>query len=392
MKKLAFGLLNLYRKFKLFSLRLRGMTAEDEHSRRVISGTAWEEFCENLKPAGAALLYGNSPKDEFNQAEGYRYLTRLVRASLEAFVEYSDASYPVLRRMVHETVKMGADNPDNYYQNAKVSGQFDYRIHGSRGTVHYLGFGTQRGDYGKTGNMEPSGYLEGSELELNSDNTFEIIVSKDRHEGNWLPMAEDSSILMVRQTYLDRSAEKLAELKIERIGGSDLPSQITPKQIDEGLVSAGAFVAGASMFFSRWSNGFKEHKNNLPRFDQKVSNAAGGDDNIAYYHSYWELAEDEALVIETTPPECEHWNFQLNNYWMESLDYRYFTIHINKHTAVYNDDGSVTIIIAHKDPDQPNWINTVGHKLGTMCFRWVKASNHPEPVTRVVKFKDSIEL
>lgn len=392
MKKLAFGILNLYKRFKLFTLRMKGMTLDDESEKRIVTGTAWEEFCENLKPAGAALLYGDSPKDGFNQAEGYRYLTRLVRASLEAFVEYSDPAYPVLRRMVHETVKMGADNPDNYYQNAKISGEYEYRIKGHRGTVHYLGFGTQRGDYGKTGNMEPSGYLEGSELQLNADNTFEIIVSKDRHEGNWLPMAEDSSILMVRQTFLDRDNEKLAELTIERTGGDAQPAPITPKLIDDGLVSAGAFVAGASMFFSRWSHGFKKNKNKLPRFDQSLSNAAGGDDNIAYYHSYWELEPNEALVIETTPPECEHWNFQLNNYWMESLDYRYFNVHINKHSAVYNDDGSVTIVVAHNNPNSPNWIDTVGHRQGTMCFRWVKASAHPEPSTRVVEFDKRIVL
>lgn len=392
MKKLAFGILNLYRKFKLLVLRIKGMSVDDEHEQRIVSGKAWEEFCENLKPAGAALLYGNSPKDGFNQAEGYRYLARLVRASLEAFVEYADPEYPVLRRMVHETVKMGADNPDNYYQNCKISGAYEYRISGSRGTVHYLGFGTQRGDYGKTGNMEPSGYLEGTELEINEDGSFEIVVSPDKQEGNWLPMAADSSILMVRQTFLKRSKEELATLKIERIGGSQLPSKITPRQIDEGLVSAGAFVAGASMFFSRWSDGFRKHKNKLPRFDQRISNAAGGDNNIAYYHSYWALGEEEALVIETQPPECEHWNFQLNNYWMESLDYRYFTIHINKDSATYNSDGSVTLIVAHKDPGLPNWINSVGHSQGTMCFRWVKASDNPEPSTRIVRFVDSIEL
>jgi hypothetical protein len=49
----------------------------------------------------------------------------------------------------------------------------------------------------------------------------------------------------------------------------------------------------------------------------------GGDPNIFYYHSYWSLQEDEALLIEIEGvPECRFWNLQLNNYWIESLDYR----------------------------------------------------------------------
>ena len=49
---------------------------------------------------------------------------------------------------------------------------------------------------------------------------------------------------------------------------------------------------------------------------------AGGDPNICYYHSYWQLGSEEDLVIEVTPPDCDSWNFQLDNNWMESLDYR----------------------------------------------------------------------
>ena len=36
---------------------------------------------------------------------------------------------------------------------------------------------------------------------------------------------------------------------------------------------------------------------------------------------------------------------------MESLDYRYFTVHFNKHTARYQSDGSVVLILAHADPN-----------------------------------------
>ena len=52
--------------------------------------------------------------DPITQAEGYRYLSRLLRAGLEAFLEFADPRAPVLRRMVHETVKMGSDNPGGY--------------------------------------------------------------------------------------------------------------------------------------------------------------------------------------------------------------------------------------------------------------------------------------
>ena len=121
---------------------------------------------------------------------------------------------------------------------------------------------------------------------------------------------------------------------------------------------------------------------------QEVSDQAGGVPDIAYYHSYWKLAPDEALVIEATPPECEHWNFQLNNYWMESLDYRYYPIHVNKHTANYRTDGSVQVVVAAENKGFDNWIDTVGHEEGTMCGRWVRANEHPEPQTRVVKLSE----
>ena len=98
------------------------------------------------------------------------------------------------------------------------------------------------------------------------------------------------------------------------------------------------------------------------------------------------MQPEEALLIEVKPPECEAWNFQLDNHWMESLDYRYFRVTINKHTATYEPDGSLKLIVAHEDPGHANWIETTGHQQGTMCFRWIRADEHPQPRCRVVKF------
>ena len=93
---------------------------------------------------------------------------------------------------------------------------------------------------------------------------------------------------------------------------------------------------------------------------------------------------------EAMPPKCPFWNFQLNNYWMESLDFNNYPVWVNKHTAKYEPDGSVRIVVAQEDPGVGNWIDTVGHERGTMGLRWIvgKSREEPQPQTRVVKVAD----
>ena len=372
MKQLLFFFLRVIGWTRRVSLKLSGRTEAGIHSQRIVSGKAWEEFCDRLKLAGNSLKYPGAPQDPFQQAEGVRYLTRLTRAGLEAFVEYSDPAFPVLRRMVHETVKMGADNPDNYYFNAQISGKYEYRVTGRRNTVHYLGFFTQNGNYGTTGGLAPCGQLEHTGLKVRPDGTFEIILSKTPKGENWLKIEEETGLFMVRQTFFNRMLEVPAEIRIENLDGRTAPDPVTPQMVDSGLQTAAMFVGGASLLFARWAQGMQRHTNLLPQFDPKVSNDAGGDPNIIYYHSHWKLGDDESLEITVTPPDCDSWNFQLNNYWMESLDYRYFTVCINKASAKYEPDGSVKIVVAHRNPGVANWIDTCGHREGTMCWRWYR--------------------
>lgn len=391
MGKLLFLILSIIKNFRKLKLRLTGNTEFGISSSRVVSGKAWDDFCDQLKLAGASLHYPGAPTDPFQQAEGIRYLTRLTRAGLEAFVEYNDPAFPVLRHMVHETVKMGADNPDNVYLNAQISGHYEYRITGKRNTIDYIGFFTQNGNYGSTGGLAPCGKIDDKQLVCEPDGSFEIILSKTPKGKNWLKIEDETGLVIIRQTYLDRKTEIPAELRIENLDGRKAPDPVTPEKIDEGLKTAAMFVGGASLLFSRWANNFRKHSNRLPMFDPAVSNAAGGDESIIYYHSHWKLGPEEALVIEVLPPSCDTWNFQLNNYWMESLDYRYFNICLNKASAKYEEDGSVRLIVSPTDPGHPNWIDTCGHTEGTMCWRWYRLKEGVQPVApgcQVVQFKD----
>ncbi|WP_420619997.1 DUF1214 domain-containing protein [Candidatus Poriferisocius sp.] len=387
MRRLAIRLLGAFRRVSLLIRKMRGKTLDDVAEQRVVSGKAWEEFCDSLKAAGAAMNFPGAPRDPFSQAEGYRHLSRLARAGLMAFIEHADPKAPVMHRVANETTKLGADNPDNYYYTAALDGSYDYKITGRRNNIAYLSIGTQSGNYGQGGGLPPTGHIEADQIEMDADGRFELILSSTPQQGNWLPMTPETGTLVVRQTFADRNTEIPAELAIERINCAPeerQPSHLTPKALDDGLKNVGALVMGAPLLFTKWARDFSKHSNQLPQFDPDVSLNAGGDPNITYYHSHWALGPDEALVIEATPPECEYWNFQLSNYWMESLDYRHFTIHTNSHLAHYEADGSVRLIVAHEDPGLPNWIETAGHSLGTMSFRWVRAAETPQPQCRVV--------
>ena len=305
-------------------------------------------------------------------------------------VEFADPDFPAFIIPSHETVKIGADNPDNLYLSARIDGRNQYRVGGTRGTVASLNFATKSGGYAnKDGRMDGTGFIDAHAMEFDADGSFQLILSQQRQPGNWLPMQPDSNQLLVRQTFLDRRHEKPAQIRIERIGADTRPAPLDPTRFQEQLLRAASFVDNTARIFADWTQGYQARPNCLPPADQSVCQAAGGDPNIFYYHGYWELEDDQVLLIDIERiPDCDFGNLQIDTYWMESLDYRYHRIHINKHTAAVNPDGSVRIVLAHRDPGLPNWLETAGHRLGTLCMRWIGTREKVHPTTRVIRLAD----
>ncbi|EOD29162.1 hypothetical protein EMIHUDRAFT_234108 [Emiliania huxleyi CCMP1516] len=335
--------LSVYRALALWVLWVRRLLARGGGTstlaeQRVASGQAWDEFCDTLKAAGATLVAPGAPQDPLNQAEGYRYLSRLLRAGLENFIECADPEgAPQLCAIANGSraarICIGSDNPDNLYENATLDGSLEYVVTGTRGTVGYLGFGTQSGQYGGKGGLRTVDYLE----------------------------AEQLAMFIVRQTFGIRASEQPARLSIARRhgagepssrgGGGGGPTPLSAAKLDEGLQAT----------------------------------AAGGDPNIRYYHSYWRLPPGFVLRVTARPPACRCWNFQLNNHWMESLDYRHHPVHTNSTLARpdASDPSLYTLLVSHADPNadgtfRGNFISTVGHQQGTMCFRWVGVAPHAD--------------
>ena len=362
---------------------------------RILDGAVWDDFCDRLKDLGGLVREPGTPTDVVNRAQGYRFLTRILRAGLESAVDYADPQYPAFFRMADETKKILNDNPDNFYENCVIDGRFDYRIRGQRGTVKWFSLGVKAGA-GDAGSMASTGEIDSSQLTFEPDGSVEIIMSKEPKPGNWLKMTEESGILVVRQTFGNRREERRAEFTIECLNPERPNNNLAPEQIEPQLTQALTFLENTVRLGLHWTADYKEKTlNALPLHDQAILQAAGGDPTIRYYQSHWALAPDEALLVEIHDiPECQTWNLQLSNFWMESLDHRFFDICINKFTARYEADGSVRILIAHQDPGAafPNWLNTLGHDEGGMLGRIIGASD-PAPSemrTEVVKFADVV--
>ena len=368
--------------------------ATEKIEQQVISGESWNLFCEQLRRSGEQILRPEAPADPQTRAEGFRYLTRLLRIALEMHLEFADPDFPGFITPSHETAKIGADNPDNLYRYARLNGEHRYRVSGNRGSVFYLSFGTQKGGYESDGKMIQTGFVDAPQLQLGADGNFEIILSQHPPaSGNWLRMEPESNALIVRQTFLDRASEQPAQLRIERLDAGETPEPLDPLRLQQGLQRAAGFVEGTARLFADWAQGYQQHANQLPPADQAVCQAVGGDPNIFYYHSYWALADDEALLIEVDQvPQCDFWNLQINNYWMESLDYRFHRICLNKHSARLDERGGVRMVLSARDPDLPNWLETTGHPHGTLCLRWVGAKQPVHPKTRVIKLTELKEL
>lgn len=351
----------------------------------VLSGQVWTEFCRALERAGQVVLRDTAPATPLDRAEGFRYLTRLAREMLYATVENADPDFPRLHRL--DLTKIGADNPDNVYLSATIRGDRTYRITGTRGTIAYFSIGSKANRYAKDGTMASTGELSDRDLEVGPDGAVTIIASATPAPGNWLPLAADSTGLVVRQTYLDREREEPGAWRIECVDGPDRPGPLDPEFLVKALRRAAMAVHGTAATFAGWTELFMSRPNELVDFGQEMFQLAGGDPEIHYLHGYWRLAPGEAWIIETEVPDCPYWNFQLDNWWMESLDHAH-RITVNKHTATLDRAGGLTIVVAERDPGRGNWIDTCGHTSGTALLRWLGAAEHPTPRCRVVTLEE----
>lgn len=359
----------------------------DDVTQKVVDGTAWREFCDLLADAGEAVLAEGNPDDPLDRAEGFRMLTRLLRGALENRLEYGRGDQPQLICTCHETIKIVGENPDNHYLGTSLDGQYDYRVWGTRGDAKWISFNLFSGAGFGGGGPGTGATMHEEQMQIEPDGTFEVIVSQREHPGNWLRSEADTKSLVIRQTFLDKRHQQHAELQIERMDGDRTPPPpLTPEHLYLSLLYAGHYVKGVAQIGAQWATRQAQWPNVFTDEAQLPDTRNFKDPQINWHQAYFDLAEDEALVVEFTPPKCDYWMIALHNHWMETLDYVNHQAALNCHSAQLEPDGSARFVVSPRDPGVPNWLDTAGHLRGTVGVRWVGPDvEDVMPSTRVVK-------
>lgn len=352
--------------------------------RALKSTQALIDFQDMLEQGREMVLRDARTKQE--AIEGMRWLLRVAAMSTEVAAD-ANPLYPHFQRMDTDVRKIGGDNPDAEYYHVTIDGQYDYVIRGNIGDINYLGFTFNAGK-----GMTPRrnvGYLADRDLTVDEDGNFTLILAQNKPnaDGDWFQIPEDASGILVRQYISDRASAVLPTLEIDLLGERPAFRPPTDEEVAGGIVGTTFAFLKLSTLHTYILPELMEDTNTLVQAtSEKFGDDIAGTDNLYMLGSY-QLADDEALVIDAVPPQTRYWNIALESRWHEIIDYLHRPVSLTKDEVTYRADGSVRFVIAHRNPGVDNWLDTSGHNFGFITFRWLdgKYEDVPLPTLKVVK-------
>lgn len=356
----------------------------DPAPRRLDAAAAFRELLDVLRDADQTFLDGpRRVPDEVTALEGYRWLVDVFSVALDCYVA-ADPARPEFVKIVSPTRKFGGDNADAYYYFAPLDPARTYRVRGRMGDAVYLSLCVYGGPSDGRWSNRIVSKINDRELVFGPDGTFEIVLSPARQPGNWLPLEPDAVCVVTRDYLVDPVHGRQATYTIEAVEPAGPPPLWTDAELARRLRCTANFIRDL-LNVCPIPTPFDPNTVQAPYVQQAVTYGWAAPD-VAYALGRWELASDEALVIEGRSPDCAFWNLCLWNAFLCTYDYRYERCTLNGGQVRHEADGSWRIVIAGRDPGHPNWVSTAGHAQGLLWFRWFLPAEVPaRPTARVVK-------
>ncbi|MYE86831.1 MAG: DUF1214 domain-containing protein [Gammaproteobacteria bacterium] len=357
--------------------------------------TAWSRFAEDVAELGDAIEGAPFNRDERTAAAGYRHIARFLATFLAEFTDFRDPQYPQFARFPNSVARIGWDNPDNLYLAFPVRGDHVYRLRGNVTNFDLITINVYSGMLGHTpvSDIRTISSVASDELDIDGNGDFVLTLGPEPVEGNWLKLAPDAYIVVIRRLAGDweRTDEGLWEvLNLTTLGqGKPRPTpEAVARQLDDAVSQTRA-LRDLLTLAHRLTFQLAFSPNEISEPAQADPNLPMADPFQAASRGYFQLEEDEALLVEAPLADCRYTNIQLANPWMESLDYASRQSSLNHRTAHVDADNRVRYVISAKDPGVQNWLDTAGWAEGSLCARWTRCAEYPTGISaRLVKLHE----
>ena len=348
----------------------------------------WNELVASLATAGEILVAPDAPTDPAAQAAGVLYLLNLLNSGMEMHVFTADPFRAEIGRPQDPSKRWGLDCPDAHYSSVSIAADSTYVLRLAGGSPHYLGVTVTAGSLGTAGVRHIGGLSSPGALVAADDGSVELVVGPGAVGVNAIDTNDGGSSLSIRQFLYDWDTEVPHRLTIERVAGPARDEARQAELVLERVRRLARFMATSSVTWHGFVADLRERAHNTVLPINPLASQYGGTPDNAYGSGHLELADDEAAIIEVTPPPCHYWNVQFGDHWFQSLDYTYRQTALNGFQA-HLDHGRFVGVIAHDDPGIANWFDTCGNRELPMTYRWqlarIPRDELPAPSLRVVK-------
>jgi len=295
------------------------------------------------------------------------------------------------------------DNPDTIYRFIPVNKTSEYVLTGRilEDTPADTTFSVLEGTSGLT-----SSILTLADLERSPDGSFVITVSGEAatpEQRNHLVLTSSSTLIAARNTLGDWVAEEPMELEVHRVSGppnslfaqlggfvllgslvndnpllASLASLIPPLRIAEAPLVRGTLTAllmiarGANQEAKYMALATTDAQGQLRPPNVMTPPASNAEflANQLQSNGYFQLADNQALVLTIDKGSAGFFNVPVYNDWTITDDYWNQQTSLNIDQSVPNPDGTYTLVVSPTDPGVANWVSTGGLNQGTISMRF----------------------
>lgn len=333
---------------------------------------------------------------ESDVAGAHRAAMHILEAGLLTMFE-SDPARPEFRPIVSPSRKLTGDNPDALYFDAPVSAERSYRVSGNTAGAVYTSLTVEVGTQEGAMASRTAGVLNDTGFDVAADGSFQIHLGGPPRERNWLALEPGASRITTRHYYEDErpagaNPERRPRLSIEALEPGPPPPPPDDASVAAGIRRVIGFVRSRTLDQPPLADA------QVPPFVSKTPNefpkpVTPGDFGLAAFDAAYSMAPyvigpDQALLLTGRWPRCRFGNVCLWTRHQQSYDYANRRVSLNRRQTRLEPDGSFRMVLAHRDPGLPNWIDTEGRPFGIVFWRFMLPEGELEtPRARVVPFE-----